>query len=192
MILQDSFMGIKQIGILGGSFDPPHVGHIKICENAFKEHIDEIIIIPSGNHPLKKNQQLFEHRFQMAELCFGYMDNVTVSDIENRENLSFMRDTLKKVKEEYFQNNKIEDKVLFRLIIGSDILEETKRWVAWDEVEKIAPPLVMNRSEGEVSSTTIREELLKGEIPAKSITKEVFDYIRKFNLYERKKLCKNI
>lgn len=71
----------------GGSFNPPHMGHVLSVDAALSTtDIDQVIITPSGNHPVKNNEVSFEHRFEMIKKAFSHFDgnNVIFSDIENK------------------------------------------------------------------------------------------------------------
>ena len=176
---------IHHVGLFGGSFNPPHRGHVSLCKYALQNGIDEIIVIPSNNHPLKNNLTSFEHRMRMSILCLKACfdsDRIKISNIEKRKNLSFMRDTIREVKKEHFEKSG-EKEISFRLLIGSDILDQIHKWKYWDEVEKSAPPFVIPRL-GELSSTEIRERILKDEPTDDMLVEPVLKYIQEFELYK--------
>ena len=92
---------ILNIGILGGSFDPPHFGHIFLCHYALEStEIKKVLIVPCFNHPFNKSLSTFEHRFNMCKLAFEIFGNsVEVTDIEKElGGISYSINTIKHLK----------------------------------------------------------------------------------------------
>ena len=93
------------IGILGGSFDPPHLGHIRLAEIAKDElGLSHIILIPSGRPPHKdlSGGASGEDRLNMARLAAGEREWLTVSDIEfSRDGKTYTFDTVSELKRQY-------------------------------------------------------------------------------------------
>ena len=114
---------MSKIGILGGSFNPIHNGHIKIAEEVKRQLIlDDILFIPTGSAPHKDNSVFAskEHRYNMVKLAVG--NNFSVSDIEIKsEKLCYTVDTMTAVKELY-----PNDKLYY--IIGADSLVHFMEW----------------------------------------------------------------
>src|SRR5580658_1402932 len=74
----------SNIGLLGGSFDPPHLGHSLLALSFLAlEPIDELWIIPCQNHAFKGCLNSFEQRFDMCKLAFSRINNIRVLDLEN-------------------------------------------------------------------------------------------------------------
>ena len=69
-----------RIGILGGSFDPPHVGHLLVAQDALDQlALDRLLIVPAAQQPLKGTDQTpAEHRRVMAQACFGGLPRIEV------------------------------------------------------------------------------------------------------------------
>ena len=114
-----------RIGILGGSFDPPHIGHLWIAE-AVREvlKLDEIRWIPAAISPLKPDGPVAsnEQRRQMVALAVSGFSEYLVDDRElDRGNVSYTVDTLQGLKEEF-------PKAEFFLIMGSDSLASLQHW----------------------------------------------------------------
>ena len=75
----------KKIGILGGSFDPIHNGHLAIAMSAYKDfHLDEVWLIPNGNAPHKKADKMADanHRLAMCQLVAKQYPYIKTSDID--------------------------------------------------------------------------------------------------------------
>ena len=86
-----------RIGILGGSFDPPHAGHLLVAQDALDElALDRLLVVPAAQQPLKgPGQTPAAHRLAMVQACFGGVPRIVVDPIEiDRGGLSFMVDTV--------------------------------------------------------------------------------------------------
>jgi len=117
----------RKIGILGGTFDPIHHGHLVIAEYLRDQLIlDEIWFVPTRNHPLKDNQTISapEVRFEMLQLAVSDNPAFRCSDVElKRAGISYTIDTLRYLAAEL----KPLDPV-FYFLIGMDIVNELPRW----------------------------------------------------------------
>lgn len=191
-----SSSGSLTVGVFGGSFNPPHVSHVLACLFALSTSpIDRILVIPSYVHPLDKALLSFDHRLTMTRLAFRHLEPwVQVSTIEEElGGVSFTIETLSRLKSLAPQHQ-------FRLIVGSDILDEVQRWRRFDEIVKLAPLLVVPRIMSKtgqpgagrpenhlvlpaVSSSEIREVLLRGDDPGERVPLAVRTYIREHGLY---------
>ena len=114
-----------QIGILGGSFDPIHLGHIGLAQDAHdKFALDQIIFVPVFQSPHKPETPLAStlQRVEMLRLALKVNTNFSISDIElRREELSYTLDTLN------YLESKLSNSQLF-LIIGQDNLLDLDSW----------------------------------------------------------------
>lgn len=197
-----------KIGILGGSFDPPHIGHALVAQQIIERlNLDRIILIPVYSHPFEKNLSLPKHRLSMAKfLRTKYID---ISDFEIKQgDVSYSIDTL-----DYLSKTNPNDE--FFWIIGAEQLEEFKKWKHWQQIIKkyrliIFPRdpygyelkktvkkflsldsvskniILMNQKNllvTNVSSTIIRERVKKGLSIANLVPKRVEKYIKNHNLY---------
>src|SRR5258708_38432850 len=73
------------IGILGGSFDPPHLCHQLLALSFLSlEPLDELWVIPCADHAFKNNLSSFPHRFAMCEIAFERIQKVLVLDLESK------------------------------------------------------------------------------------------------------------
>lgn len=131
-----------RIGILGGSFDPPHIGHLWIAE-AVREtlKLDEIRWIPAAVSPLKPDGPIAsnEQRKQMVALAVSGCSEYLVDDRElKRGDVSYTVDTLDELKTEF------PTAELF-LIMGSDSLASIRKWHQPEKLMKLATLVVLQR-----------------------------------------------
>src|SRR5437764_1028064 len=124
----------RRICLFGGTFDPIHLAHITIAEEAWKRFaLDQVIFIPAANPPHKDSRGLtsYEDRFRMVQLaCNGY-PHFSVSRIEEGTERSYTVDTLERFRKRLGP----EDELYF--LIGSDAFSEIKTWKRWQDVLKL-------------------------------------------------------
>jgi nicotinate-nucleotide adenylyltransferase len=186
------------IAIYGGSFNPPHVAHQMVCLFVLEtEAIDALWLLPTFRHPFDKQLIDFEDRVAMCELLAApFGGRVAVSRIEEemagRPGFVSSRtaETLQALVDAHPGDR-------FRLVIGADVLAEIDKWYRWDEVVRLAPPVVIGRSgfpppDGggslgldmpEVSSTEVRARLRRGESAHPLVPRSVMEYIGRRGLY---------
>jgi nicotinate-nucleotide adenylyltransferase len=132
---------MNAVGILGGSFDPVHIGHLLTAQAILEErNLSKIIFIPChiSPHKVEKGNSLPHHRLEMLKLALADYPLFQISEIElEREGVSFTIDTLRILKKEY---DKIE------LIIGYDNILKFSTWKEPDAIMEIAKVLVMKRN----------------------------------------------
>ena len=142
---------MARIGLFGGTFNPPHLGHRHLALAAKKAaDLDSILIIPDRIPPHKKADELVDgsERLELCRLTF-FEDFFNVSDVElQREGRSFTFDTLCSLREIY------PDDELF-LIIGSDMLLSFREWYRYSEILDMVKICCLSRDD-EISS----EELI--------------------------------
>jgi len=130
------------LGIMGGTFNPIHYGHLLICEGIREEFcLDKIIFIPAKIPPHKDNSKIIgaHDRLRMVELAIGDNPFFTASEIElMREGSSYTVDTLRVIKEQ--ENNKE-----ISLIVGADSLVRFETWKDYREIFKLAVIIVASR-----------------------------------------------
>lgn len=121
----------RKIGIMGGTFNPVHNGHVYMAQRAREEFaLDTVMFLPSGQPPHKIDEEIAdrEHRFAMLELAVEAYPYFTVSRMEfNRPGKSYTVDTLRLLHES------VED-ACFYFIIGADTLFELHTWRNFSEV----------------------------------------------------------
>lgn len=116
----------RRIGILGGTFDPPHLGHLLIAETArVALGLESVLFVPAGEPWLKSGQRITPatHRLRMVQLATADNPDFCVSDCEVRRNgASYTVDTLRELRGAY----RPETRLYF--IVGSDVLDQFHRW----------------------------------------------------------------
>jgi nicotinate-nucleotide adenylyltransferase len=181
----------KRVAVYGGSFDPPHLGHVlSVAWTLSATDFDAVWVIPTWKHAFdKEHGASFEERMSMCELAFSMFQSVEISDVERRlGGVSRTLHTLEALGVEH-------PDTLFRLLIGADVLPTTDRWHQWDEVVKLAPPLVVGRQgspvpEGcpisipNINSTDIRSGLANGGDLTGLVPDSVIEHIRSQGLYQ--------
>ncbi len=200
---------MTRIGIYGGTFSPPHNGHIAAAK-AFIEQmqLDILYVIPAGIPPHKQIDAGDDpmHRYRMCELGFWDMEKVFVSDIEiKRGGRSYTVDTLRELS--------APDRRLF-LLMGTDMMLTLDQWRESDEIFKLCYPIYARRENDpiaearivkknqeylekhgkivrrlmldtiEVASTDIRTLVREGKPIAHLVPPSVADYIEKRGLYK--------
>jgi nicotinate-nucleotide adenylyltransferase len=178
----------RTLAVYGGSFDPPHIAHTLASLYVLCAHpIDELLVVPTAQHPFDKRLTAFAHRVRMCELAMRDLRRVTVSRIE--EELAAPSLTLLTLQALAQRNPDAQ----LRLVIGSDLLPETNTWHKFDEIAALAPPIVVQRSGHgvaagrpalpDISSTEIRRRLRAGEPVAGLLAPDVAEYVRAHGLY---------
>lgn len=203
---------MAKIGIMGGTFDPIHNGHLTLGRQAYEEfELDEIWYMPTGQPPHKTDHQVtdIKQRCDMTRLGIEGEKEFRFSDFEVRQaGYSYTARTLKLLREEYPQHE-------FYFIIGADSLYEIEHWYHPEEVMSQTCLLVARREYGEARysvekqiryltekySARIRllhsrrmdissEELRRWASIGKSIRayvpEAVADYIEAYHLYQKR------
>lgn len=129
------------LAVYGGSFDPPHVGHVLAVHYVLSVGLaDRVLVVPVYQHALNKILSPFEARLEMCRRAFSTDPRVEVNDIERslpRPNYTLV--TLEKLQERHPGE-------AFRLIVGADVLSEAPNWHRFDEVRRLAPLIVLGRA----------------------------------------------
>ena len=136
----------KKIGLFGGSFNPPHLGHVTLVRSvARKFALNQVIVIPNRQNPLKPVADHLsisaEHRYRLAQLAFAELSElVIVWDGElKRPAPSYTIDSLLEWKEQFGED------VDFYLLIGVDNLARFNEWKSWDKILTYAHLVVTSR-----------------------------------------------
>ena len=133
----------KKLGLLGGTFDPVHYGHLRIGEEIFNRFsLDRVEFLPAANPPHKIDRTFtcISHRLAMLRLAIAGNPSFSVSEVEaHRENLSYLVDTL----EEYRDHYSPEVSIFF--IIGMDSYQEISTWHRYPELFSLSHFIVTTR-----------------------------------------------
>jgi nicotinate-nucleotide adenylyltransferase len=184
-----------RLGVLGGSFNPPHAGHLIIASDAFEAlGLDRLLIVPASANPLKEKasgEPEASQRLDMVRLAFGGDPRFEVSDMEiERGGLSYTVDTLEALNT---QNPGAE----LVLLLGMDSLRTLDRWVRPDRIRELARLAVLARGDDDVpedaeavttrridvSSTEIRARWARGASVRGFVAESVEHYIATAKLY---------
>ncbi|MHC4197775.1 MAG: nicotinate-nucleotide adenylyltransferase [Planctomycetota bacterium] len=201
-----------RIGILGGTFNPVHIGHLIIAEEVYYRHgLSKVVFIPAGIPPHKGAENLTDahHRYEMVKLATKDNDHFEVSDEEvSREGKSFTIDTVDANPERYGKDSNLH------LIVGMDTVNELPTWKDIKRLSTLCRIVVVNRPGNTlanldqlipvmgkekveeikrihveihpigISSTDIRDRLKKGLHTRYMVHPEVRLYIEKHGLYK--------
>ena len=133
---------LQTVGLLGGSFNPAHGGHVHISREAKKRlSLKTIWWMVSPQNPLKPTQGMaaFAARFLGAKAITAPHRFIQVSDIENRINTRYTIDSLRKIKRRF-------PRTQFVWLMGADNLATIHRWQEWEKIFALVPILVLDRS----------------------------------------------
>jgi nicotinate-nucleotide adenylyltransferase len=167
-----------RIGILSGSFDPPHLGHKLLAIVAMKtKKLDQVLIIPCAAHPNGKQLSKFEDRITMCELTFLEFKNISISRIE--EKLPFPNYTFQTL--ELIYKSYPQKKIFF--IAGSDLFDDINKWKNIDKIKQLATLVFFNRENvyQQAKSRLIREKIYSQNL--RHLDPKVANYITKNNIY---------
>lgn len=200
-----------KIAVFGGTFDPPHKGHINLANSVINGyHADKVLFVPSANppHKLENKVTTFEHRFTMLKSLISDNENFMITDIEQRRlpEPSFTIKTMHELSLQY-QNDQLY------WLIGSDSLINLHTWyksqefvnnfnimtyprpnkdVTFDmlranwsvEHSKKLYESILELDCYDISSTDIRNTISENKTLCDKLDQKVIDYIKEFKLYE--------
>lgn len=199
---------MSRTALFGGSFDPVHNGHVNLVrETAEKNSLDRVIVMPTFVSPFKQGKRVAdgEHRLEMCRIAFEKLPYVNVSNYElSRQGVSYSVDTVS-----YFYEKYPDDELFF--IMGSDMLLSFDKWHRYKDILKMCTIIAASRENGgsdiellrkkavelsdygriivteisafELSSTEIREKILKNCDLSCYMDKNVVKYIEENNVY---------
>ena len=187
-----------KIGILGGTFNPVHIGHLILAEEAREKlGLDRVIFVPTYLPPHKGNSDIApaRERLAMVKIAIRGNKNFLASDIEiKRDGRSYTIDTIKEFKKRY-----PGDELYF--IIGSDLLKYLDEWKDLSEIIRMVEFIVATRPgyalekipsyiktlpirAVDVSAYEIRECIKENKSFRYLVPEGTFDYINKKGLYK--------
>jgi nicotinate-nucleotide adenylyltransferase len=192
--------GFGRVGVLGGSFDPPHIAHLLMAAAVYAvEELDHLWVLPCADHAFGKKLAPFDDRVRMCHLAFRHFaGGAAVLDLERRlprpaGTPSYTVDTLRAL-------HALRPGIKPIWIAGSDILADLPRWKEPEEVERLCRLAIVPRpghpAGGRsrlrielppLSSTMIRDLLARQPPSAEEveglIDREVWTYIDRRGLY---------
>ncbi|MCR5092573.1 MAG: nicotinate-nucleotide adenylyltransferase [Lachnospiraceae bacterium] len=201
----------EKIGIMGGTFDPIHLGHLLLAEAAREEAgLDRILFVPTGISYLKEGRDVSdrEDRYRMTALAIKDHPSFFLSRIEtDRPGKTYTADTLRELDEQYPGNT-------WYLIVGADSLMMMDSWIRPEEIFSRANILcaargdddqiklsekcrflrdrfgaecrVLSLSRFDLSSSEIRDRIRGGKSVRYQVSDSVFEYIKEHRLYQER------
>jgi len=200
-----------RIGVLGGAFDPIHLGHLSIAQEAKeKASLSKILFVPTGTPWMKNATEISpaRYRLEMAKIAIAGNPYFEVSPLEiEREGISYTVHTLEEIKKEQGAEAEIF------LILGMDSIMQISEWKNPEKIKKICTVIAIGRPGSprssaiaeerkqwlgdkaiwieevsiEIASSEIRRSVGKSENISHLVPKGVEEYIHKTGLYQGKK-----
>ncbi len=190
-----------KIGILGGTFNPVHNGHLAVAKAVIEKlNLDNIWFLPSGKHPFKNKTGFlsYEQRFELIKLAIEEYPGFEVFDFDFHENkFSYTDDLIKKLRK-LFPGNE------FYFIVGADNVHELPLWhnyrwlldnvkivvvnrpevdrSKWENLDFLDKLLFVEMEPVNISSTEIRVKIRKKESLKGLVPKNMISMINKINL----------
>ncbi|MBC2254283.1 nicotinate-nucleotide adenylyltransferase [Listeria ivanovii] len=185
-----------KVGILGGTFDPPHLAHLRMAEEAKKQlELEKVLFLPNKIPPHKQISGMAsnEARLEMLQLMLADNDYFEVDSRElGRVGKSYTYDTMRDMISEQPDTD-------FYFIIGGDMVEYLPKWYHIDDLVKMVTFVGLNRPsyqaevsyeviqltmpEMQISSTEIRHDI---ENARAFLPEKVWSYIKEHQLYGKK------
>lgn len=132
----------RRIGILGGSFNPAHEGHLHVSQLALDQlKLDELWWMVSPQNPLKPTEDMasFKQRMDQAGVIAARDGRITVTDFENTSDTRYSIDTISALKSAY-------PDVSFVWVMGADNLRQMPRWRSWQKIFRSIPIAIFPRA----------------------------------------------
>jgi nicotinate-nucleotide adenylyltransferase len=190
----------QRVCVFGGTFDPIHLAHTRIAEEAQRKFaLNRVLLVPAGNPPHKDAFTPYEDRLSMVEIACEGFAGFEASSLEAGTQQSYTIDTILRVREQLSGG----DKLFF--LIGADAFDDFETWKGWQTLVELTEFIVVARPESEyrvpknarvhrmdglalqVSSSNIRTLLAEGE-PTPELAPGVRAYIEQRGLYGFNKL----
>ena len=153
-------------GIMGGTFDPIHYGHLLMAQGVMEKlDLDRVIFIPTGNPPHKNNSDITDKRdrLKMTEIATADNPKFEVSDMEiKRDKTSYTADTARELKEMYKDDE-------FYYISGTDVIRDIKDWKTPEAFLKIFKIAAVERITEDSADTDYRINYLKEKFNAEIV-----------------------
>lgn len=186
----------KQVGILGGNFNPVHNAHLVVADQVRQQlGLDKVLLMPEflPPHVDAKGTIAEHHRLKMLELAIEGIEGLEIETIElERKGISYTYDTMLLL-------NERDPDTDYYFIIGADMVDYLPKWHRIDELVEIVqfvgvqrprykagtsyPVIWVDVPLMDISSSMVRDFVAKGRTPNFMLPKPVLDYIKKEGLY---------
>ena len=186
----------KQVGILGGNFNPVHNAHLIVADQVRQQlGLDQVLLMPEYQPPhVDKKETIPEHhRLKMLELAIEGIEGLAIETIElERKGISYTYDTMKILTEQHPDTD-------YYFIIGADMVDYLPKWYRIDELVDMVQFVGVQRPRYkagtsypviwvavplmDISSSLVRDFLAQGRKPNFLLPQPVLDYIEKEELY---------
>lgn len=186
----------KQVGILGGNFNPVHHAHLVVADQVRQQlGLDQVLLMPEYQPPhVDKKETISEHhRLKMLELAIEGIEGLAIETIElERKGISYTYDTMKILTEQHPDTD-------YYFIIGADMVDYLPKWYRIDELVDMVqfvgvqrpryktgtsyPVIWVDVPLMDISSSMVRDFLAQGRKPNFLLPQPVLDYIEKEGLY---------
>ena len=186
----------KQVGILGGNFNPVHNAHLIVADQVRQQlGLDQVLLMPEYQPPhVDKKETIPEyHRLKMLELAIEGIEGLAIETIElERKGISYTYDTMKILTEQHPDTD-------YYFIIGADMVDYLPKWYRIDELVDMVqfvgvqrpryksgtsyPVIWVDVPLMDISSSMVRDFLAQGRKPNFLLPQPVLDYIEKEELY---------
>ena len=177
---------MPEIALFGGSFDPPHVGHLLAASYVLAtEPLDELWLVPVERHPFAKPLVAsYDHRVELCERLAAQLPRTRVSRAEQESGQGRTVDLLEWLHRKHPQTR-------WALMLGTDLDAEKPQWKRFERVEQLARIITVRRGgygEGgvaipEISSTQVRALLKSGGDASQLVPRTVLEAIRDAGTY---------
>jgi nicotinate-nucleotide adenylyltransferase len=172
-----------RVAIYGGSFNPPHIGHLMVSAwLRWTARCEQVWWVPVHGHAFAKDLVSFDERVALCREATASLPDVQISEIERELPVpSYTIDTLRALVLRH-------PGATIRLVVGADVLQETHRWKDWDGISREFDPIVVGRQGFPtppgavdfpgVSSTEIRRRALAGEPMDELVPAAILERVR--------------
>lgn len=187
----------KQVGILGGNFNPIHNAHLVVADQVRQQlGLDQVFLMPEFKPPHVDHKETIDekHRLRMLELAIQETEGLAIEEIElTRQGISYTYDTMKLLIE---KNPDVD----YYFIIGADMVDYLPKWHRIDELIHMVQFVGVQRPKYkagtsypviwvdvpllDISSSMIRDFIQNDRQPNHLLPKAVLDYINKEGLYQ--------
>jgi len=199
---------VQKIGILGGTFDPPHIGHLILAEYTMEAlGLDRVLFVPVADHPHKaRTRQMIDHRLKMIELAIASNARFELSRVDmDRPGPHYSADTVAILQRDFPQAE-------FYFVMGGDNLRSLPSWTRAEDLYRLCRLAVMRRADEDispnmhgdllpglaervsivdvpllsiwVSSTHVVDRIRRGQSVRYLIPNEVLSYIQEHGIYQ--------